>query len=146
MGRLKIDITGSVIASVNIKVRISDINYGNHVGNDAFVSIIHEARMQWLQKNNFTELDIDGAGLIMSDLAIKFKNECFYGEEVAVSIIACERSRVGFDLYYTLNTIRNNATILLAEAKTGMVCYNYELKKITQIPDGLIKILNPHSD
>ncbi len=142
MGRLKIDITGNVIASANIKVRISDINYGNHVGNDAFVSIIHEARMQWLQKNNFTELDIDGAGLIMSDLAVEFKNECFYGEEVAISIFAGEQSRVGFDLYYTLNTIRNNTTILLAKAKTGMVCYDYELKKITTIPATLAKILH----
>lgn len=134
MGKIKIDTEGNVIASVNIKVRIGDINYGNHVGNDSFVSIIHEARMQWLQQNNFTELDIEGTGLIMSDLAFDFKSECYYGEEIEISIIAGEISRASFDLYYKLSTNRNNENILLANAKTGMICFDYANKKIIPIP------------
>ena len=118
MARIKIDIPESKIADVCIRVRISDINYGNHVGNDAFVSIIHEARIQWLQQNNFSELDIAGTGLIMSDLAIEFKNESYYGEEILITMSAGEISRVSFDLYYLLTTVRNNEPILLAKAKT----------------------------
>jgi acyl-CoA thioester hydrolase len=56
MARVKIDIPENILAIVNIPVRISDINYGNHVGNDAIVSIIHEARVQWLTQHNFTEI------------------------------------------------------------------------------------------
>ncbi len=141
MARLKIDATGPNIASIHIRVRISDINYGNHVGNDAFVSIIHEARLQWLQQYNFTELDIAGTGLIMSDLAIEFKNEAFYGENILIGISAGEVSRVSFDLYYQLTTERNNKIILLAKAKTGMVCYDYQNKKVTSVPSELIEIL-----
>ena len=77
MARIKLEIPGQIIASFNIPIRIADINYGNHVGNDAFVSIIHEARMQWLNQYGYTELKIEGIGLIMSDLAIEFKNESF---------------------------------------------------------------------
>ena len=73
MARIKIDIPEQVIGTFTIPIRIADINYGNHVGNDAFVSIIHEARMQWLQQYRYTELKIEGIGLIMSDLAIEFK-------------------------------------------------------------------------
>ena len=143
MARIKIDIPGNTIAAVKLRVRISDINYGNHVGNDAFVSFIHEARLQWLQLNNFTELDIAGTGLIMSDLAFEFKNESFYGEEICIKVSAGEISKVSFDLYYQLTTERNNETILLAKAKTGMVCYDYQNKRVAAIPSELKKMLQP---
>ena len=141
MARIKLEIPGQIIASFNIPIRIADINYGNHVGNDAFVSIIHEARMQWLNQYGYTELKIEGIGLIMSDLSIEFKNESFYGDTVDVKIAAGEISRVGFELYYQLFAIRNNETILLANAKTGMVCYDYDAKKVAAIPEKLKTIL-----
>lgn len=143
MARIKIDIPVNNIAAVNIRVRISDINYGNHVGNDAYVSFIHEARLQWLQQNDFTELDIAGTGLIMSDLAFEFKNASFYGEEISIMISVGEISKVSFDLYYQLTSERNHETILLAKAKTGMACYDYQNKKIAAVPAGLKKMLLP---
>ena len=73
MTRVKIDFPEKIIGSVTIPVRITDINYGNHVGNDSFVSIIHEARVQWLSQYGFSELNIAGTSLIMSDLVIEFR-------------------------------------------------------------------------
>jgi len=141
MARIKVVIPDNNIAAVHIKVRIGDINYGNHVGNDSFVALIHEARLQWLQQHNFTELDIAGTGLIMSDLAFEFKNESFYGDEISITLSAGEISGVSFDLFYQLTTERNNETILLAKAKSGMVCYDYQKKKVIAIPDVLKKML-----
>ncbi len=143
MARIKIEIPEKIIGTFFIPIRIADINYGNHVGNDAFVSIIHEARMQWLQQYGYTELKIEGIGLIMSDLAIEFRNESFYGDVLEVKLGAGEISRVGFELYYQLFTKRNNEDILLANAKTGMVCYDYDVKKVAAIPDKLKAILQP---
>ena len=141
MARIKIDIPANNIAEVHIRVRIGDINYGNHVGNDSFVAFIHEARLQWLQQNNFTELDVAGTGLIMNDLAFEFKNEAFYGEEVSVLISAGETAKASFELFYQLTTERNDELIILANAKTGMVCFDYENKKVTPIPAALQKML-----
>ena len=141
MARIKIEIPERIIGSFTIPVRIADVNYGNHVGNDAFVSIIHEARMQWLQLYGYTELKIEGIGLIMSDLAIEFKNESFYGDMVEVKLGAGEISRVGFELYYQLFAKRNTEIIILANAKTGMVCYDYDAKKVAAIPDKLKMIV-----
>jgi len=143
MARVKIDLPDNEITAIRIRVRISDINYGNHVGNDAFVSIIHEARLQWLQQNSFTEMDAAGTGLIMSDLAIEFKNESYYGEEISIKIYCGEISKVSFDLYYQLTTERNQQTILLARAKTGMVCFNYQIKKVSPVPAELMRIMQP---
>ena len=138
---MKINIPEEVIATFHIPIRIADINYGNHVGNDAFVSIIHEARMQWLQQYNYTELNIEGIGLIMSDLAIEFKNESFYGDMLKVKIGAGEISRASFELYYQLFATRNDQNTLIANAKTGMVCYDYASKKVVVIPESLKAIL-----
>ena len=112
MARSKIILPEHFIATLSIPVRITDINYGDHVGNDAFVAIIHEARMQWLTQHGYTELQVEGIGLIMSDLAIEFKNESFYGDVIEVKIAVDEISRVSFELYYQLKTKRNDATIL----------------------------------
>lgn len=141
MARVKLEIPEKIIASFKIPVRIADINYGNHVGNDAFVSIIHEARMLWLKQYGYTELKIEGIGLIMSDLAIEFKNESFYGDLVEVRIGSAEISRVSFELYYQLFALRNNESILLANAKSGMVCYDYAAKKVVVVPEKLKNIL-----
>ncbi|MEY2918339.1 MAG: hypothetical protein RIS73_2053 [Bacteroidota bacterium] len=141
MARVKLEIPENIIATVTIPVRITDINYGNHLGNDAFVSIIHEARMQWLQQYGYTELNIEGAGLILADLVLEFKSESFYGDYIEIAIAAGEISKVSFELYYHLCTKRNDKTIILALAKTGMVCYDYTAKKVIVIPEKLQAIL-----
>lgn len=141
MARIKIELPVIIIAEIQLRVRIGDINYGNHVGNSAFVALIHEARVQWLQQNNYTELDIEGTGLIMSDLAFEFKNEAFYGEEICIRISAGEILKVSFELYYEMITHRQGKVVALAKAKTGMVCYDYNLKKMTSLPEVLKAIL-----
>jgi acyl-CoA thioester hydrolase len=141
MARVKLVITTDKIFTANIPVRISDINYGNHVGNDSFVSILHEARLQWLNSHGFTELDIEGTGLIMSDLAVEFKQEAFYGDTIEVVLSTGDITSAGFELYYQLFTNRNNQQQLLARAKTGMVCYNYQQKKVSAISEKFKAIL-----
>jgi len=141
MARIKIELPEKFSFETIIPIRITDLNYGNHVGNDAFVSILHEARVQWLKGEGYTELNFAGAGLIMSDLVIEFKNESFYGDIVEVCIYAGETSRVSFELYYQLSAARNLEKIILANAKTRMIAYNYEKKKAVSLNDTIIKVL-----
>ena len=111
-----------------IAIRITDVNYGGHVGNDAVLSLIHEARMQFLKQFGFTEMNCGGAGLIMSDAAIEFKKEFFYGDILQVHAAARNFSKVSFDFYYKLEKETEGKSTVLALAKTGMVCYDYDLK------------------
>ncbi len=141
MARIKLVFPEKALAQLSIPVRITDINYGNHVGNDSFVSILHEARMQWLQYHGFTELAIDGLGLIMSDLSIEFKNESFYGDQLDVELSCGEIARVSFELYYRISTKRPDGTMVIAIAKTGMISYDYATKKVAPLPDILKAIL-----
>jgi len=134
MARIKIELPGKQLTTIELAVRITDINYGNHLGNDSLVGLLHDARMQWLRSLNFTELNIDGTGLIMSDLAVEYKAEAFYGDKLMVSIFVDDPSAVGFDLYYS---VLNQNNVFIAKAKTGMVCYNYEKKKVASMPESL---------
>jgi acyl-CoA thioesterase FadM len=141
MPRLKIDLPAKKLVTVSIPVRITDINYGNHLGNNSIVGIIHEARVQFLQKHNFTELNVTGTALIMSELLVEYKNESFYGDVLEVNIFIGEITRVSFELFYQISTTRDKKKIIIALAKTGMVCYNYEIKKVTAVPGELRSIL-----
>ena len=143
MPRVKIDLPEKFFdIAIRIPVRITDINYGDHVGNDSVVSIIHEARMQFLQHHGFTELNIEGIGLIMSDLVAEFKNESFYKDVIEVKLGTGDISKVSFELIYTLSTTRDVTQIIIANAKTTMVCYDYEVKKVASIPEKLKVILS----
>jgi len=141
MPRLKIELQQKILTSVFIPVRITDINYGNHVGNNSIVEIIHEARVQFFNQHGFTELNIAGTGLIMSELSVEFKNESFYNDVLEIKIFSGEMTRVSFELFYEISVKRNGQKIIIAHAKTGMVCYNYETKKVTAVPDELKLIL-----
>jgi acyl-CoA thioesterase FadM len=135
MPRIRIDLPSEFRFYTHIPVRITDLNYGGHVGNDTVLSLIHEARMQFLVHHGYRELDVEGVGLIMSDVGIEFKAEIFYGDNIKVAVAAGDFSRVGFDLYYKLEKISGDKTIVVAAAKTGMICYDYPKKKIAAVPD-----------
>jgi len=128
---------------ISIPVRITDINYGDHVGNDALVSIIHEARIQFLLSGGFTELNIEGTvGLIMSDLIVEFKNESFYKDVIDVKIAIDNISNVSFELIYKLYCLRDGIELTIANAKTTMICFDYERKKIANIPSKLLSLIH----
>lgn len=135
MARVKIEIPDNFIGVVEIPVRITDINYGNHLGNDAVVSIIHEARVSWLKSIGYSEFNIEGVSIIMSDLAVNYINESFYGDVLKIKLAVGECSSAGFELYYNITTNRNEKEIQIAKAKTGIVFYNYEIKKIAGVPE-----------
>jgi YbgC/YbaW family acyl-CoA thioester hydrolase len=133
MPRIKLTVPERFSFSAEIPVRITDLNYGGHVGNDAILSLIHEARMQYLKHFDYTEMNFCGASLIMNDVAIEFKSELFYGDTVKVYVAAIDFSKVGFDVFYKM--VKNKEEILVAHAKTGMVCFDYQKRKITAIPE-----------
>ncbi|MBL0335028.1 MAG: thioesterase family protein [Chitinophagaceae bacterium] len=143
MARIQIDCPEQFSFHCTIPVRITDINYGSHAGNDAILGMVHEARMQYLQSLGYTELSFAGCGLIMSDAALQFKQELFYGEMVEVSVQATELGRIGFDLVYKMEKSVDGKIVTVAIAKTGMVCYNYQLKKPVSIPAEAAARLKP---
>jgi acyl-CoA thioester hydrolase len=134
MARIKIELPSNFAFTCNIPVRITDLNYGGHVGNDTILTLIHESRVQYLAQIGYSEMKFEGAGMIMSDAALEFKSELFYGDTVIVSVAAGDFSKIGFSFYYRLEKNESGKKRLVAIAKTGMICYDYEKKKIVALP------------
>lgn len=138
MPRIKIDLPEKFVFKTEIPLRISDINYGGHLGNDAILSIMQESRLHFFKNYGCTELDLFGVSVIQSDAAIVYKSEGFYGDVLVCEVTAGDISRAGFDLYYRLT---NNATQKeIAHGKTGMVCFDYNNRKVVSVPEQFSKL------
>ena len=136
MARIKIDLPDTFAFSTTLAVRVTDLNYGSHAGNDTVLGFIHEARVQYLQSLGYREFNMEGVGLIMADAALIFKNEIFYGDELLISIQAVEFNRVGFDLIYKMEKKpADQPLITVALVKTAMVCFDYDQKKVVRLPE-----------
>jgi acyl-CoA thioester hydrolase len=133
MSRVKLEIPDKFEFSTKIPIRITDINYGGHLGNDSILAIIHEARVQYLENISFSEKDIDGVGIIMVDSAIIYKSEGFYGDTLKIEVCVENIEAIGFDIFYKITNAETNKEI--AVSKTGMVFYDYQNKKITKCPE-----------
>lgn len=135
MSRIKLDIPGPLPFETTLKVRVTDLNYGGHLGNDAVLSLMHEARYQYFMHYGYTEMNAEGCGFLMGDCAIVYKSEGFYGQEILAQVGAGDYTRVAFDLYYRL--LEKNTGKEMALAKTGLIAYDFDAKKVISTPAAL---------
>lgn len=139
MPRINLPFPETVLFRTVITVQIGDINYGNHLANDAVLRLCHECRMRWLARHGFSELDAGGAGLIMADAAVQYLAQAHHGDVLAVEMGAAGIGRSGFALLYHICRERDGRSI--AKVQTGMVCFDYAAQKVCRLPQGLAKIL-----
>jgi len=132
MGRVKLVLPDEYVFTTEIHLRVSDINYGGHLGNDAVLSLCHEARARLFAAHGFTELDVDGVGILMIDAVIVFRSEAFYGETLVGDVAVCNFSRTGCDLFYLLRAKSDGREV--ARAKTGIVFLDYGNRRIRPVP------------
>lgn len=125
-----------------IPIRITDVNYSNHVGNDSVLSIIHEARMLFLAHYGYSELSFESTALIMRSVAIEYKAELFYGDQLEVSVVARNFTKLKFEIVYKLEKIVGDKRIIAAKASTVMACFDYENRKLAHMPDAAMQKLN----
>lgn len=135
MARIKLDMPESFLFRTRIPVRITDINYGNHLGNDSLLSIVQEARLQFLMSLGYSEISIEGTAIIMGDAAIVYKAQAFYGDILTLDVSVTDISRKSCDFVYRIS---NQNQQLVALCKTGIVFFDYNEKKPVRIPQGFL--------
>ena len=134
MARLKLKFPCEKIFSTTILIRITDLNYGGHMGNDALLSMVHEARIQFFKSIGASELNFFGVSVIMSDVMVQYKNEGFAGDELIFEIGVDDIADRSFDIWYSVSKLMNNETKEVAIVKTGMMCFDYTIRKTTDVP------------
>lgn len=113
------------------KVRVGDINYGGHMGNDRALLLFHDARLYFLEERGFSEENIGGPGLIMGDAHVYFKKEVFRGDELKVFIHVEELKELSFVMHYSV--MRDDTQVF--HGSTKMIAFDYEKRRVAKIPE-----------
>ena len=138
MARVKMNLDGvAFVFRTEMEVRITDINYGRHVGNDAMLGLLHEARLRFLANFGFSEEDIGGVGMLMGDAVVQFKAVAFRGDHLTVELGLADVERRTFDLMYRV--VRKGDGAVVALAKTGMVAFDYATNRMAELPGAFLE-------
>lgn len=112
-------------------VRITDLNYGAHLGYTQMIGLIHNARVLLLKSLGLGELDCFGYWIIMSNTQTDYKSECFLGDqlkfEVAVELI--DGLRICFN-----TTVKHEDDRIAAIAKDTMLFFDQNKRKPVRVP------------
>lgn len=130
--RIKLDYTGPTLHATDIPIRITDLNYGNHLAHDRLVSILHEARVRFFGAFGFTEHDVDGRAILLVDLTVTYHREAFYGQTLRVEVAIGEIATRGCDLLYRATDAGNGE--LVAQARTGIVFIDPATRRVASTP------------
>jgi acyl-CoA thioesterase FadM len=142
MPRIKLRPRESYPFQTDLKVRVTDLNYGGHLGNDRLLALVHEARSAFLADSGFSEMDCGGVSLIMGDTAIVYRGEAFSGDILRFEVAAGEPGPNGFRLFYRITRPEDDSAIAMAE--TGMVCFDYRTRRIQSLPD-VVRMICVHT-
>lgn len=133
MPRTKISVPSTFHFSTQLTVRVGDLNYGNHLGNDRILTYLQEARVRMLAAQGMSELNIgDNTSLIQGDAEIIYKSEGFLGDQIEIELAVNDISGSSFDIVYQLTNTTTGK--LLAIGKTRMVCFDYNTRKVQVVP------------
>jgi acyl-CoA thioester hydrolase len=132
MARLQIDIPENFPFSTEVEIYLSHINYGGHLDNALLLTVVSEARVRFLKSLGYSELDVEGVGIIVADAAVQYRSEAFHGEVVVVRMAAVEFSKYGCDLVWCMN--ERSSTREVARGKTGIVFFDYAARRVAEVP------------
>lgn len=137
MPRIQVDLPDEFLFTTEITVRAGDLNYGNHVGHDTILSFMQEARVRFYRSVGFkNELNFEGAvGQVIADVVVQYKSESFLGDQLVINVGVLDFSKYGFDMYYLIENKLTGKEV--ARGKTGIVCFDYDTRKVARIPEVL---------
>jgi acyl-CoA thioesterase FadM len=121
------------IYSTEIAVRVSDVNYANHLSHVAVLDLIQEARLRWLKEHGLEELDVGGAGLIITDVVVIYRSEAHHGDVLTIEVALADQGDKGFDTLYRVTNRRTEREV--ARAKVGFLFYDYRERRVVEAPE-----------
>jgi acyl-CoA thioester hydrolase len=134
MPRVEIELPERFTFSTELDVRVSDLNYGNHVGNDAVLTLIHEARRRYLLSLGEDEIGKDGLGFVIADAALVYRAQAFYGDRLTLQVTAGEFQSRSCTFFYRVS----KGEVTVAEARTGVVRFDFKAQKAVAMPADLL--------
>jgi acyl-CoA thioesterase FadM len=116
-----------------LTVRVTDINAGNHLGNDSMISMISEARARFLFEFGVAETERDGTGIIVTDLATTYRAEAHARDQLLFEVGVMDFNKYGGDIIFRITRPKDKK--LVAMAKQGFVFFNYKTSQVVAMSE-----------
>ena len=132
LARISIDLPERFVFSTALTIYINHINYGNHLDNSALLSLVSEARVRLFKSLGYSELDVEGLGIIVADAAVQYRSEAFHGEVLRFAMTAHDFNKYGCDLVWRASEQDSGREV--ARGKTGIIFFDYGARKPAAAP------------
>ncbi len=137
MTRVHISLPERFAFRTEMPLYIGHINYGGHLDNALLLTVVSEARVRFFKSLGYTELDVEGAGLVMADAAVQYKSEAFHGETMVVETSPMNLHGKGFDLVWRMSEKASGREV--ARGKSGMLFFDYGRRKVVAAPEEFVR-------
>lgn len=132
MARVQIALPANFIFRTEIPLLISHINHGRHLDNAQLLGLVSETRVRFLRSHGYSEMDVEGAGIIVADAALQYRSEAFYGETMAIELGLQDFHDHGCDFVWQMSDVDSRRQV--ARGKTGIVFFDYSVRRKTTVP------------
>ncbi|MBK7722770.1 MAG: thioesterase family protein [Austwickia sp.] len=137
MTRVTIDVPHEALTfQTRLRVRMSDLNPANHLGNDALVRMFSDVRTEFWAASEVPELDPDnpsgGLGMIVADTVVLYRAEAHLGDVLEFAVGVHDVNRYGADVVARITRVGDDAVIALA--KSGFVYFDYGTGSVSAPP------------
>ena len=139
MARISVELPESFRFSVRLPVYLLQVNNRNHLDNALLLTLVSEARVGFFASLGFSELDVDGVGIVVADAAVQYRSEAHHGETMCVSIDVADFWEKGCDLVWRMDEADSGRSV--AFGKTGIVFYVYAEKSARPVPPAFLERL-----
>lgn len=133
MGRIALSFPDQVFCySTELTVRGTDINAAFHLANDRLVAMLSEARFRYWMDAGLIDPDTSKGSLIVTDLVTVYCAEARPWDRLRFEMGLVDQNRYGGDIAFRVH--RPSDGVLIALAKTGFVCFDYQTGTVIPMP------------
>ena len=124
-----------------LQVKITDINYGNHMGNDKALLFFQDARIQFLRLFGYDEHSIgSNSGIIIGEAHVYFKKEVFLYDVLSATVSIEDIKQKSFVMKYSFQ--RKNDAVCVFEGSTLIYAFDYLTRRACLLPEAFKKTIS----
>jgi 4-hydroxybenzoyl-CoA thioesterase len=137
VSRVQIGLPERFAFATELALYIGHINYGGHLDNALLLTLVSEARVRYFKSLGYSELDVEGCGIVLADAAIQYRSEAFHGETMRIEMAPANFHARGFDLVWRMGERDTGREV--ARGKSGILFFDYARRKVMPVPDAFVR-------